>query len=38
MDKAKVEEDNKINLNSNEKSITELYDELKEKTRSREND
>ena len=33
VDKAKVEEDNKINLNSKEKSITELYDELKEETK-----
>ena len=33
VDKAKLEEDNKIKLDSKDKSITELYDELKEETK-----
>ena len=33
LDRKRLEEDNKINLNSKEKSITELYDELKEETK-----
>ena len=33
VDKTKVEEDNMINLHSNEKSITGLYDELKKETK-----